>query len=59
MRNYSWRMLMKDALAGTTVALVVLFGPLGFLKKGKQAVIKPGTEIKVYTDEEKRVVLAN
>jgi hypothetical protein len=40
---------------GTTVALVVLFGPLGFLKKGKNAVIKPGTEIKVYTDEEKKV----
>ena len=43
---------------GTTVALVILFGPLGFLKKGKNAVIKPGTEIKVYTDEEKRVALA-
>ena len=40
---------------GTTVALVVLFGPLGFLKKGKQAIIKPGTQIKVYTDEEKKV----
>ena len=42
---------------GTTVALVVLFGPLGFLKKGKNAVIKPGTEIKVYTDEEKKVAI--
>ncbi|MEK6280488.1 MAG: hypothetical protein AABN95_09070 [Acidobacteriota bacterium] len=40
---------------GTTVALVVLFGPLGFLKKGKQAIIKPGTQIKVYTDEDKKV----
>ena len=40
---------------GTTVALVVLFGPLGFLKHGKNAVIKPGTNIKVYTDEEKKV----
>ncbi len=40
---------------GTTVALVVLFGPLGFLKKGKQAIIKPGTQIKVFTDEEKKV----
>lgn len=39
---------------GTTVALVVLFGPLGFLKKGKQAIIKPGTQIKVFTDEEKK-----
>ena len=44
---------------GTTVALVVLFGPLGFLKKGKNAVIKPGTEIKVYTDEEKKVEIKN
>jgi len=44
-----------DDKTGTTVALVVLFGPLGFLKKGKNAVIKPGTSIKVYTDEEKKV----
>jgi len=48
-----------DDKTGTTVALVVLFGPLGFLKKGKNAIIKPGTEIKVYTDEEKRVALTN
>lgn len=47
-----------DDKTGTTVALVVLFGPLGFLKKGKNAVIKPGTEIKVYTDEEKKVAIA-
>jgi hypothetical protein len=40
---------------GTTVALVVLFGPLGFLKKGKDAKIKEGTKIKAYTDEEKKV----
>jgi hypothetical protein len=46
-----------DDKTGTTVALVVLFGPLGFLKKGKNAVIKPGTEIKVYTDEEKKVAI--
>nr|ART35657.1 B446 [uncultured bacterium] len=44
-----------DDKTGTTVALVVLFGPLGFLKKGKQAIIKPGTSIKVYTDEAKNV----
>lgn len=44
-----------DDKTGTTVALVVLFGPLGFLKHGKNAKIKPGTHIKVYTDEEKRV----
>ena len=46
-----------DDKTGTTVALVVLFGPLGFLKHGKNAQIKPGTQIKVYTDEEKKVVL--
>ena len=46
-----------DDKTGTTVALVVLFGPLGFLKKGKNAIIKPGTQIKVYTDEEKKVAL--
>ena len=46
-----------DDKTGTTVALVVLFGPLGFLKKGKNAVIKPGTPIKVFTDEEKKVAL--
>lgn len=44
-----------DDKTGTTVALVVLFGPLGFLKKGKQAIIKPGTAIKVFTDEAKSV----
>jgi two-component sensor histidine kinase len=43
---------------GTTVALVVLFGPLGFLKKGKNAEIKEGTKIKVFTDEEKKVTVS-
>lgn len=42
---------------GTTIALVVLFGVFGFLKKGSDAKIKPGTKIKVYTDEEKKVHL--
>jgi hypothetical protein len=44
-----------DNKTGTTVALVVLFGPLGFLKKGKNAEIKEGTKIKVFTDEAKTV----
>lgn len=43
---------------GATVALVVLFGPLGFLKKGKNAEIKEGTKVMVYTDEEKTVKIA-
>jgi hypothetical protein len=46
-----------DDKTGTTVALVVLFGPLGFLKKGKDAKIKEGTRIKAFTDEEKKVTL--
>lgn len=46
-----------DDATGTTVALVVLFGPLGFLKKGKQAEIKEGTKLKVYTDETKTVMI--
>ena len=48
-----------DDKTGTTVALVVLFGPLGFLKKGKDAKIKEGTRIKAYTDEMKTIVVAN
>ncbi len=44
-----------DNKTGTTVALVILFGPLGFLKKGKNAEIKEGTKVKVYTDETKTV----
>jgi hypothetical protein len=48
-----------DNKTGTTVALVVLFGPLGFLKKGKNAEIKEGTKIKVFTDEEKTVNVGN
>jgi hypothetical protein len=45
-----------DDKTGTTVALVILFGPLGFLKHGKNAQIKPGTPIQVFTDEEKKVL---
>ena len=41
-----------DDKTGTTVVLVVLFGVLGFLKKGKNAVIKPGTRIPVYVDDD-------
>jgi hypothetical protein len=44
-----------DSKTGTTVALVVLFGPLGFLKHGKNAEIKEGTKLKVFTDEAKTI----
>ena len=47
-----------EGKTGTTVALVVLFGPLGFLKHGKNAEIKEGTKIKVFTDETKTVHIA-
>ncbi len=40
---------------GTTIALTVLLGPVGLLKKGKNAEIKAGTKITVFTDEEKSV----
>jgi hypothetical protein len=35
---------------GATVALTVLFGPLGLLKHGNDVVYKAGTEVKVFTD---------
>lgn len=35
---------------GSTVAMVVLFGPLGLLRHGNDAAIKAGTALKVYTD---------
>ncbi|GEM_PF-2067246 len=44
-----------ESKTGTTVALTVLFGPLGLLKHGKDAEIKAGTRIRVFTDEEKIV----
>ncbi|MBZ5526290.1 MAG: hypothetical protein LAN71_00110 [Acidobacteriia bacterium] len=36
---------------GTAVALTVLFGPIGLLKKGKNIEIKQGTPLAAYTDE--------
>lgn len=42
---------------GTTVALTVLFGPLGLLKSGKDAVIRPGTKVLAYTDQPITVTL--
>ena len=36
---------------GTVIALTVLLSPLFLLKRGKNAVIKEGTKLKVYTDE--------
>lgn len=44
---------------GSTVALTVLFGPIGLLRKGKDAVIKTGTIMTAYTDEAKTVMAVN
>ena len=40
-----------DDKVGTAVTLTVLFGPLGLLKRGHDVVIKPGTPIKAYVDQ--------
>lgn len=44
-----------DDNTGTVIALSVLISPLFLLKKGKDAKIKPGTKLKVFADEEKKV----
>ena len=44
-----------DDATGTTVALTVLFGPIGLLKKGKDAEIAEGARITLFTDEAKTV----
>jgi len=40
---------------GSTIALSVLISRLFLFRRGNHAVIKPGTKIKVFTDEEKKV----
>jgi hypothetical protein len=44
-----------DDKTGTVIALSVLVSPLFLLKKGKDAKIKPGTKLKVFSDEEKKI----
>jgi hypothetical protein len=46
-----------DDATGTTVALTVLFGPIGLLKRGNDAEIKEGTRITLYTDQAKTVAV--
>lgn len=36
---------------GTTVALTVLFGPIGLLKRGHDIDIKPGTPLTAFVDQ--------
>lgn len=40
-----------EGKVGETVALTVLFGPIGLIKHGKNVEIKQGTPLLVYTDE--------
>lgn len=44
-----------DDKTGKVIALSLLLSPLFFLKKGKDAKIKAGTKITVYTDETKSI----
>ncbi len=43
---------------GSTIALSLFISPLFLLRRGNHAVIKPGTKIQVFTDEAKRVLVA-
>lgn len=43
---------------GSTLVLSLLISPLFLLRRGNHAVIKPGTKIQVFTDEVKRVLVA-
>jgi len=40
-----------DAKVGATVALTILFGPIGLLKRGHDIDIKPGTPITAFVDQ--------
>lgn len=46
-----------DSRVGTTVALTVLFGPIGLLKKGKDIEIQKGQAVTVYVDTDATVPL--
>ena len=40
-----------DAKVGATVALTILFGPIGLLKRGHDIDIKPGTPLTAFVDQ--------
>ena len=46
-----------DDKTGSVIALTILVSPLFLLKHGKDAKIKPGTKLKVYTDDPTKVKL--
>jgi len=41
-----------DSKAGTAVALTVLFGPVGLIKHGKEIVVKEGTPLAAFIDDD-------
>jgi hypothetical protein len=41
-----------DGKVGATVALVVLFGPIGLIKHGKNVEIKAGAPLVAYVDQD-------
>ena len=41
-----------DDKTGTTVALTVLFGPIGLIKHGKNVEVKSGSPLKAFVDED-------
>lgn len=44
-----------DDKVGATVALTILFGPLGLLKRGKDIVVNAGTPFTAYVDQTAKV----
>ena len=44
-----------DSKTGTMVALTVLFGPIGLIKKGKEIEIKEGTSLKAFVADDASV----
>ncbi len=41
-----------DSKTGTAVALTVLFGPIGLIKHGKEIVVKEGTPLAAFVDDD-------
>lgn len=41
-----------DSKTGTAVALTVLFGPIGLIKHGKDIVVKEGTPLSAFVDDD-------
>jgi hypothetical protein len=47
-----------DSKTGTAVALTVLFGPIGLIKHGKEIVVKEGTPLAAFVDDDISLVAA-